>query len=77
MKVIFEQGDIVLNKKTLSFGIVLDDMEEINRVRVLTVTHRVIIEHPHRNEVEYVTFVDLRSKLKKILNEVKSDEIRE
>lgn len=77
MKVIFEQGDIVLNNKTLSFGIVLEDMEERNRVAVLTVKHRVVVEFPLRNEVDYIGEVDLRAKLKEILNEVKTDEIRE
>lgn len=77
MKVIFEQGDIVLNKKTLSFGIVLEDMEEINRVKVLTVKHKAIVEYPRRNEVDYISEVDLAAKLKTILNEVKSDGVRE
>lgn len=73
MKFIFEQGDIVLNKNTLSFGIVLDDMEEINRVKVLTVKHRAVVEYPHRDEVDYIGKVDLSAKLKTILNEVKAD----
>lgn len=77
MKVFFEQGDIVLNKKTLSFGIVLYDMEEINRVIVLTVKHRAVVEYPRRNEVDYIGKVDLAAKLKKILNEVKADGVCE
>ena len=67
MKVYYEQGDIVLDKETMSFAIVLEDKEDINRVKAITTNRVVSVEYLHRDNVEYVGEVDLLAEIKRIV----------
>lgn len=68
MRKTFEQGDIIFDKSTMCFGIVINDLDCINRVKALEVSHACRIECPHKSDVEYVGEVgDLRAEIKRLI----------
>lgn len=66
MQLNYDQGDIVYNKLSCHFGIVLSDMGD-ETVEILEVSAVCYVNTPPRNALQYHGCIELRDKLKNLI----------
>ena len=66
MQLNYDQGDIVYNKLSCHFGIVLSDVGE-DTVEIIEVSAVCYVNTPPRNALQYHGSIELRDKIKKLI----------
>ena len=68
MRIDYDQGDIVYNKLSCQFGIVLSDTGD-ETIEIIEVSAVCYINNVPRKELQYHGTIDLRDKLKMLIRE--------